>query len=413
MGAAWLLPAAAQQVPQPPQPRLLSLDDVLAASRDNPEVMLARQSLAAARADVLAADHAPAPQLTGKLSSIDLQNGIGPGSAGRKRIDSSLGIDWTWERGGKRRARTTAAERTADAAAAELEDTQLQQRIAAGSAFYDLLGAQERIAEVEAIEHSAAQLAATAARRVQAGDLPAQEAARTTIEAQRSRVELRSAELERERAELELARLLGPTAAVRGLAARPDWPALALPTQDADLAPLIDQRADVRAARGRAAAAEAALAVAQAQRSADVTWGVSIDHFPGTSNRLLEVRASVPLNWGYRFEGEIGRAQAQYAQAQDQLAKARHEATLELQRLREEALVNARRLQSFEEDILSRARQVAESAELAYRKGAMSLTDLLDARRTWRVTQLDAIAARVDHAKAALAWRLRTQPPSP
>ena len=37
------------------------------------------------------------------------------------------------------------------------------------------------------------------------------------------------------------------------------------------------------------------------------------------------------------------------------------------------------------------------------------LTDLLDARRTLRATQLDAINARVDHAKATLAWRLRTQ----
>ncbi|MDR6860510.1 hypothetical protein [Variovorax guangxiensis] len=75
---------------------------------------------------------------------------------------------------------------------------------------------------------------------------------------------------------------------------------------------------------------------------------------------------------------------------------------MELQRLREEALVNARRLQSLEADILSRARQVADSSELADHKGAMSLTDLLDARRTLRATQLDAIAARIGHAKAAL-----------
>lgn len=408
MSAAWLLHAAAQPAP----PRLLTLNEVLAASRDNPDVMLARQSLAAARADVLAADHAPAPQLTGKLSSIDLQNGVGAGSFGRKRIDSSLGIDWTWERGGKRRARTTAAERAADAAAADLDDTQVQQLIAAGSAFYELLGAQERIAEVEAIHRSAAQLAAAAARRVQAGDLAAQEAARTAIEAQRSDVELRAAELERQRAQLELTRLLGPAAAVSGLAASPDWPALALHAEGTDIDALIEQRADVRAARERVASTDAALAAAQAQRSADVTWGVSVDHFPGTSNRLLEVRATMPLNWGYGFEGEIGRAQAQHAQAQETLARARHDAGLELQRLREEALVDARRLQSFEADILLRARQVADSAELAYRKGAMSLTDLLDARRTLRATQLDAIAARIDHAKASLAWRLRTQPPS-
>ena len=405
MGAAWLpLPAAAQPA--------LTLAEVLRAARDNSDVAIARQSLAAARADILAADHAPAPQLIGKFSSIDLQNGIGPGNTfSNKRIDKSIGIDWTWERGGKRAARTTAAERSADAAQADLDDVQVQQLVAAGGAFYDLLGAQEKVEEVAAIERSAVQLGATSARRVQAGDLAAQEAARTEIEAQRSRVETRSAELERERARLALTQLLGPAGAARQAVANPaDWPAAAEVPPAADHDALIDTRADVRAAQARVAAAEASLNSAQALRSADVTWGVSLDHFPGTSNRLLELRASLPLHWGYRFEGEIGRAQALLTQAQDQLAKTRLGAQLDFQRLRAEAETQARRLSVFDTDILTRARKVAENAELAYRKGAMSLTDLLDARRTLRATQLDAIAARVDHAKAALAWRLRTQP---
>jgi cobalt-zinc-cadmium efflux system outer membrane protein len=53
---------------------------------------------------------------------------------------------------------------------------------------------------------------------------------------------------------------------------------------------------------------------------------------------------------------------------------------------------------------------VAEGAELAYRRGALSLTDLLDARRTLRVTALDAVAARKEHAQALGAWQLRTGP---
>jgi cobalt-zinc-cadmium efflux system outer membrane protein len=396
------------------QPTPLTLAEVLRAARDNPDVNAARQALAAARADILAADHAPAPVLSAKAASIDLQNGIGAGTPGRKRVDSSLGVDWTWERGGKRAARTAAAERAADAAVADIDDVRLSQQLVAGSAFYDLLGAQERIVEIGEIERSATQLAGTATRRVRAGDLPAQEAARTEVEAQRSGVELRSAELERERAQLALAQVLGAAAPVRGRPAGNDWPVLATPPygapEDFDVDALVEDRADIRAARARAASASASLDAAQAQRSADVTWGVSLERYPGTSNRLVELRASVPLQWSYRAEGEIGRAQAAYAQALDALDRARHDARLELQRLRAERDAGARRLQVFERDIVGGARRLAESAELAYGKGAMSLTDLLDARRTLRATQLDAIAARVDHAKAALAWRLRTQP---
>jgi cobalt-zinc-cadmium efflux system outer membrane protein len=422
------LACAQAQTQTPSATRVLTLAEVLQAARDTTEVAVARQSVRAAEADVQAADHAPAPVLSTKLSSIDLQNGIGAGAPGRKRIDTALGIDWTWERGGKRMARTQTAQRAVEAAQGDLDETRVQQSIAAGSAFYDLLAAQDRLQEVGEIERSAAQLSASAQRRVQAGDLPAQDASRVQIESERSRVDTRAAQLERDRAQIALAHLLGPAQASNGqplasvasvtstMADPSAWPATAIatatatmPAIDADIDALVDSRADVRAAAARVAAAEAALAVAEAQRSADVTLGVSLDHYPGTSNRLLEVRASMPLNWGYRFEGEIGRAQAQLMQAQDLLAQARLDARLDLQRVRTEADIQARRWQAFEADILSRARQVADSAELAYRKGAMSLSDLLDARRTLRTTQLDAITARADHAKAALAWRLRTQ----
>ena len=394
-------------------PAPLTLAEVLRAARENPNVSAARLALSAARADILAADHAPVPVLSAKAASIDLQNGVGAGGIGRKRVDSSVGVDWTWERGGKRAARTAAAERAADAARFDIDDAQLDQQLVAGSAFYDLLGAQERIVEINAIERSASQLAGTATRRVQAGDLPAQEAARTEVEAQRSAVDLRAAELDRDRAQLVLAQILGAAAPVRGRIAGIDWPALGLPAygtaSEVDLDTLIENRADIRAARARVASASAALDNAQAQRSADVTVGVSLERYPTTSNRLLEVRASVPLLWNYRAEGEIGRALAVYTQTQENLDRARNDARLELQRLRAEAESNARRLQVFQRDILGGAQKLADNAELAYRRGALSLTDLLDARRTLRATQLDAINARVDHAKAALAWRLRTQ----
>ena len=53
---------------------------------------------------------------------------------------------------------------------------------------------------------------------------------------------------------------------------------------------------------------------------------------------------------------------------------------------------------------------MAEGAELAYGKGALPLTDLLDARRTLRATLIEALAARTEAAKAAGAWQLRAQP---
>ena len=401
--AAGLAQAAA---PEPSAP--LTLAQVLAAARNNLSVALARASVDAARADILAADHAPLPLLSAKTAAIDLQNGIGGGNLLRdKRIDKSIGLDWTWERGGKRALRTLAAERSAEAAAADLDDARLQQQLAALGAYVDLLASQQRLAELEAIALSAAQLAATAQRRVKAGDLAAQDANRSEIEARRVRLDVDLAELDRERAALALAGLIGSPAPA-GLRVAADWPTGLSTAATADIGSLVEGRSDVRAAEARVQAALAARDGALALKNSDITWGTSVDHFPGTSTRQVELRLQMPLQWGYAQQGETGRAQALLAQARDTALRTRLLAAHELQRLQRESLALAARAQAHVNDIVPRARRATELAELAYSRGALPLTDLLDARRTLRSSLLDALAARADQAKAAGAWQLRT-----
>ncbi|WP_259456144.1 TolC family protein [Alicycliphilus denitrificans] len=388
----------------------LTLAQALAAARDNSDVALARHALAGARADVLAADHAPAPVLSTKAASIDLQNGVGGGNVvTRKRIDKSIGIDWTWERGDKRALRTLAAQRALDAAQSDVQDMQTQQLQAALSAYYDLLAAQERLRETREIERGMAELDRVANLRLKAGDLARQDAARTRIEAERARADSELAELARTQAAVALAQLTARGPGLQACAC--DWPAqVAGPAPGGDLLAWAESRADVRAALARVQAAQAELDNAMALRKADVTIGASYDHYPGTSNRLVELRAQIPLQWGYRFEGEIGRAQAMLSAAQEALDKTRRLALLDLQSLQQQAASAAQRAAGYENGILPRAREVAQSAELAYAKGAIPLTDLLDARRTLRATALEALAARADYAKAQGSWLLRTEP---
>lgn len=404
--SCWL-PAAAQSVPLVTSS--LSLSQAMQAAQNNLDVSLARRALDVARGDVTAADRAPIAVLSSKAGSINLQNGIGEGNLFRdKRLEKVIGVDWTYERGNKRELRTQAAQSLADAAMADVEDIKVQQLIATAAAYFDLLAAQERINEVRAIARSAAQLASTAQRRVQAGDLPALDAARTEIEAQRAATDLASALIDRQRTALGLAQLTGisnPAA----LWVQADWPVLqSLPTDT--LYPSIEARAEVRAALQRVEAARAALESTSAQKSRDLTLGTSFTHFPGTSTRQLEFRLQMPLNGflgSYNFQGEIARAQAQLGQAEDTLEKTRRSATADFQRLQQNQSGAAARALSYEASILPRAHKVAEMAELAYSKGAMSLTELIDARRTLRSILIEALNARTDHAKAALAWQLR------
>lgn len=386
----------------------MTLAQAQRAARENLEVSLAARAIASARADVMSADHAPVPVLSAKAASIDLQHGIGAGNLfADKRVDKSIGVDWTWERGNKRQLRTRAAQLAALAAQADWEEAAVQQQAAATSAWYDLFAAQQRLAQVESIERSAAQLWAAAQRRAAAGDLSRQDASRIEIEAERARADLRGAQTDRRKAALALGQITGLPVPAEAQGA---WP-LAGMAEPAILPP--DARADVRAAALRVEAAGSALDSVLAQRKPDVTLGASVDHFPGTSARQLELRLQVPLvgvAGFYANQGEIGRAQAQLDQARDQLEKTRRAAAVEAARLQQDLQAVSARALAYESVIVPRARQVAEMAELAYQKGATSLTELIDARRTLRTVQLEDIAARADYGRALATAQLRAQP---
>ncbi|MEY5099327.1 MAG: hypothetical protein RJA36_2046 [Pseudomonadota bacterium] len=415
---AWAEPPATTGTRTPPPlPQQaaapLSLAEVLGAAARNLDVRMAEQALAASRADILAADHAPLPVLSGKASSND-QPTLNGGTLGSvRRIDRQLGVDWTWERGGKRALRTEAARKFAAASEADLKDTLTLQRLAAKDAYFDLLAAQTRQEHLDAMAQTARQLAELARRRLAAGDMSAQDLARVEIEAQRAQADLQSATLERQHAALALAQVTGTQ--LRALPAaqwrvQDQWPATGTSGAQPEVEAWIDSRPDVQSAQRRLEAAQALVDNAQALKKLDPTLGLSVDTAQDASRRLVELRLQLPLTVNYRYEGEIGRALATRDQAQEMLDKVRLLARNDWDVMTQELSHAAARLATYQGEILPRARRVAEQAELAYGKGAIALVDLLDARRTLKASLLEALAVQNEHAKALLAWQLRSQP---
>jgi len=394
--------------PQPSGGLLITKQQALEAASANLDVARARSALAGAQADTVSANRSPFPTLSASMGQLDMQNGIGSGNfLTEKTVDKSLGIDWTWERGNKRALRTQSAQQNAQAAQWDLQETRTQQTLTALQSFYDLLAYQERLVHLRAIVRSAAELSASAAARVKAGDLSSQEALRTEIEYQRAQSDLLGAELDRQRAAQVLWQVTGLSTPAGQLQAQADWPHVTETPYSIELHKVVEARPDVQAEAARVLAAQAALDNAQAQKVSDITLGSSYDHYPGTSTALLSLRMQMPLQWGYQYQGEIAKSLAQLEQAKETLERTRRQALSELQRLQQEALNSASRAQAYVDNILPRAQKVAEGAEMAYVKGASSLTDVLDARRTLRATLLETLAARTDHAKALGLWQLR------
>jgi outer membrane protein, heavy metal efflux system len=184
-------------------------------------------------------------------------------------------------------------------------------------------------------------------------------------------------------------------------------------TLDAEAATdgLIDQRPDVRAAKSRLEAAESARQLAKSLRKRDVTVGAQFEHYPvgtgtntfGTGNSY-GVFLSVPLFARYQFEGEIQRAEVDYTAAMETLEKVRALARAELARAFSDLQSTGERLKRYDDALLPEAAKAAESAEFAYKNGAIGVMDLLDSRRTQRAIQIDAASARNDYSKALSVW---------
>jgi cobalt-zinc-cadmium efflux system outer membrane protein len=189
------------------------------------------------------------------------------------------------------------------------------------------------------------------------------------------------------------------------------WPTPGATAADVPDDEAIDRRPDVRAAMRRVEATQKGRELARALRTRDVIVGVQYEHWPtsstndqGTGNSV-GFSISVPIFARYHYEGEIARAEAEFSIAGGELERARAQARSEAARALADLRAAADRLERVERDLLVEARRAADYAEFAYRNGTISVTELLDARRTLRATQLDATQARADYAKALASWR--------
>jgi cobalt-zinc-cadmium efflux system outer membrane protein len=364
--------------------RHLSLADAEAmASSGNRDLHLAALAISSAQAAMVTADAAPNPTLSIQSASINPHTGIGAGNWRSKTVDTTIRIDQTIERGGKREWRREAALRQEDAARADHEDTTRQVRLDVALAYYDLLAAQERVTIALETVRLFEQTLDAAMRRKKAGDLAGADADRIMVDAMKAKSDSRQAQTDLDHARMALAVLIGQPREVDAIAAGDSWPTARQFASPENIDEMVEARADVKAARARLEAAQASRRLALASRTRDVSVGVQFEHDPaGNTNpsgsgNSYGVAIQIPLFLRYQFDGEIRAAESA-----------------------------ADRLRHQQDGALQAASRAADAAEYAFRNGALGVMDVLDARRSYRVAQLDALSARTDFAKALAAWRI-------
>lgn len=371
----------------------LSLADAVAQARSRGfDVLLASAGVRGAEAEVRVAGQPPNPALTaGPSRRVDCFSGSCPSPWGVFATLSDQGlIEGAITR--KRRLREDVAQRALEAA--RYGRTNAERVVVAHTKvqYVQTAAAQARLGltrEVAAsLEKSVAVNRVRYPRVIDEGQL-----ARVEQEAMRAEQEVDRALRELRQEQIDLVMLLGSSGPIpelvvdRGVLDFRVPETLASIDKTALLRVALESRADRKQAVAVVAQAEAAITLAERSRFPDVSLLVQYQQLGSGDNApqppTLSVGVGLPLPLFYRQQGEISRAAAERDAAL--VTRRRLEAVVAADI---ESAVNtfatARRIvERYESALLERAKRALDITQVQFTAGSATLTDLLDAQRSW------------------------------
>jgi cobalt-zinc-cadmium efflux system outer membrane protein len=148
----------------------------------------------------------------------------------------------------------------------------------------------------------------------------------------------------------------------------------------------LNLRPDLLAAQQSTRAAQSQIALAKANAKVDLTTTLSYSHVSDLSS--LSASFSIPIPVFDRNQGEIARTRSVLTQSQENAQAASGAVLTDVRNNYEAFSTNQKIVQLYLSGYLKQAQDSRDISEYAYKRGAASLLDFLDAERSYRSTQL-------------------------
>ena len=359
------------------------------ALEGNPEVAAAKRQWEATEGQVLQGRSRPNPELAYSLED-----------ARSKTRTQSWQLNLPLELGGKRAARTKAAEKSREQAQAQLAELQATVRANVAAAYFDVLTAQERLVLARDSAALAKSSTDTVSKRVAAGKVSPVEESKARVAEAGVRVELAQAASEQRNALSRLFALLGridaPYTVLEGKAENlPSVPSLA------DLQPLISSAPGVVLARIEVDRRKALTDLEQSKRVPDVTVSVGMQRSNETQRNVLLFGVSVPLPVFDRNQGNLLEALKLEDKARDELQAATVRLHSEVAQARERLSTITAEVQSLKQDVLPGAKSAYDAATIGFENGKFNFLEVLDAQRTYFTAKSQYLKALGEAHRAA------------
>lgn len=369
-------------------PVRLSLDEAIEKSlQHNHNLLATRTTIQQSEASETTANLRPNPTLFGDWEYLPLTSANQNSEYLQNSTEADIGLSYLLERGKKRQHRLQAAKDLTAQTKSQVADNERTLTFNVASLFVNVQLAESTLELAQQDLSSFRQTVDLGELRYKKGAISEDDYLKIKLQLLQFETDVQQADLARVQALSDLRQLLGyeSVSPDYDVAGPFEYQPLKGNLEDFQMK-AIQNRPDLRAAEQGVTAAKSQYELQRAIGKPDVTMQGNYSHVNGTS--AVTFYGSIPLPIFNRNQGEIARTRFAITQAQEQDKAASGQVMTDVRDAYEGLRENDKVVQLFRSGYLAVAQKDRDISEYAYKRGATTLLDFLDAERSYRATQL-------------------------
>jgi outer membrane protein, heavy metal efflux system len=298
-----------------------------------------------------------------------------------------VGLSYLFERGRKRQHRLQAARDQTAVTRAQVTDAERTLAFNVGQQFVSVLLAESTLRFALQDLQSFQQTVDIGEAQLKAGSLSEGDYLKIKLQLLQFQTDVSAARLAKVQALIGLREFLGYNAVPADFDVIGDLEYQPLKANQEDLQiKAMQQRPDFRAAELGIPAAQSQILLAKANGKVDVNGTYDFTHVSGENTASIFVNFELPIF--NRNQGEIARTRYALTQAQELQQAASDIVISDVGNAYEAVKSNDEVVQLYTSGYLKQAQDSRDISEYAYKRGAASLLDFLDAERSYRAVEL-------------------------
>jgi len=298
-----------------------------------------------------------------------------------------LGVSYTFERGHKRQARINAAKDATAVTRSQVKDNERSLTFDVAQQFVNVLLAEADLDFANQDLASFQQTVDLSSSQFKAGAISEGDLLKIKLQLLQFQTDVSAAKLALVQSRLSLRQLLGFESVPADYDVIGDLAYTPLHGNQEDLqSQALKLRPDLQAAQLGVAASQSQYQLAKANRARSLTTTFDYTHVSALNNASFTLNIEIPIY--DRNQGEISRTHYALTQANELQSAASQTVMTDVANAYQTVQVNDQIIQLYKSGYLQQAQDSLDISAYAYKRGATSLLDFLDAERSYRATQL-------------------------